>query len=73
MDELKKNTKYDEFFCIDNITGEVWKIDDFNDILLQLCNTVQFGSPVDKWRQGCILPFPKKEILVKLPTTVESP
>ena len=31
--------------------GQVWKIDDFNDILLWLLNAVYFGSPTDKWRQ----------------------
>lgn len=31
--------------------GQVWKIDDFNDILLWLLNAVYFGSPIDKWRQ----------------------
>ena len=43
MDELKKalkNTKYGKVCGLDNIPGEVWKIDDFHDILLQLCNAV---------------------------------
>ena len=63
MDELKaalQNTKSAKTCGLDNIPGEVWKLDDFNDILLQLCNAVYNGNPVDKWRQGCILPFPKK-------------
>lgn len=29
-----KNTKYGKACGLDNIPGEVWKIDDFNDILL---------------------------------------
>ena len=63
MDELKaalQNTKSAKACGLDNIPGEVWKLDDFNDILLQLCNAVCNGNPIDKWRQGCILPFPKK-------------
>ena len=63
MDELKaalQNTKYAKACGLDNIPGEAWKLDDFNDILLQLCNAVYNGNPIDKRRQGCILPFPKK-------------
>ena len=63
MDELKaalQNTKSAKACGLDNIPGEVWKLDDFNDILLQLCNAVYNGNPIDKWRQGCLLPFPKK-------------
>jgi len=63
MDELLvtlKNTKDGKACGLDNIPAEVWKMDDFNDILLQLCNAVYYGNPIDKWRQGCILPFPKK-------------
>ena len=63
MDELKaalQNTKSAKACGLDNIPGEVWKLDDFNGILLQLCNAVYNGNPRDKCRQGCILPFPKK-------------
>ena len=41
MDELKaalQNTQYAKACSLDNIPGEVWKLDDFSDILLQLCN-----------------------------------
>ena len=67
MDKLKaalQNTKSAKACGLDNIPGEVWKLDDFNDILLQLCNAVYNGNPIDKWRQGCILPFPKKRGLL---------
>ena len=63
MDELKavlQNTKSAKACGLHNIPGEVWKLDDFNDILLQLCNAVYNGNQIDKWRKGCILPFPKK-------------
>ena len=43
-----KNTKYGKACGLANIPGEVWKIDDFNDILLQLCNALYFGSQIDK-------------------------
>ena len=43
-----KNTKYGKTCGLANIPGEVWKIDDLNDILLQLCNALYFGSQIDK-------------------------
>ena len=52
MDKLKtplKNTKYGEACGSDNIPGKVRKMDDFNDILLQLRIAVYFGSPIDKF------------------------
>ena len=45
---------------LDDIPPEVWKSGEFNDILLQLCNEVYDQNAIDKWTEGCILPFPKK-------------
>jgi hypothetical protein len=39
------------------------KLEAFDQILLQLCNGVYDGKPIEKWTENCILPFPKKEIL----------
>ena len=39
-----KNIKRSKAFGIDNTPGEILKIDDCNDFLLQLCNVVYFGS-----------------------------
>ena len=39
---------------------EVWKIRKFNSLLLELCNKVYNGASIEKWTEGCILPFPKK-------------
>ena len=38
------NIKRGKAFGIDNIPGEILKIDDCNDFLPQLCNVVYFGS-----------------------------
>ena len=46
---------------LDEIPPEVWKTRQFDDILLQHCNTVYNQNPIDRWMKGCILPFPKKE------------
>jgi len=55
-----RNTKNNKASGLDNIPAEVWKLENFNDILLSLCNAAYRGNPIDKWREGCILPFPKK-------------
>lgn len=57
MDELVKAHKA----CgLDEIPAEVWKLPDFHQILLNLCNSVYNGDSIDRWTEGCILPFPKK-------------
>lgn len=38
---------------------EVWKIGNFNDILLQLNNAVFNQNEIQQWLKGCILPFLK--------------
>ena len=45
---------------LDDIPPEGWKRGEFNDILLQLCDEVYAQNAIDKWTEGCILPFPKK-------------
>ena len=44
----------------DSIPPEVWKTEAFNDIILKLCNAMYNGESIEKWSEGCILPFPKK-------------
>ena len=45
---------------LDEIPTEVWKLDEFHHILLELCNGVYKQDPIDSWRDRCLLPFPKK-------------
>ena len=45
---------------LDEIHPEVWKTRQFDDILLRHCNAVYNQKPIDRWIEGCILPFPKK-------------
>ena len=45
---------------LDEIPTEIWKLDEFHHILLELCNGVYKQDPIDSWRDGCLLPFPKK-------------
>ena len=45
---------------LDDVPAEVWKLEEFNKILLESCNAVYHQSPIDRWTEGCLLPFPKK-------------
>ena len=45
---------------LDNISAEVWLTGDFDNELLDFCNKVYRHDPIDRWTEGCILPFPKK-------------
>ena len=63
MEELKtakRNIKRGKACGLDNIPSEVWLTGDYDNELLNFCNSVYQHEPIDKWRQGCILPFPKK-------------
>ena len=42
------------------IPAEVWKLECFNDQLLEVCNRAFHGNIPDTWLKGAILPFPKK-------------
>ena len=46
------------------IPAEVWKIDDFHPLLLDFCNNVYNQDPINRRREGCLLPIPKKGNLV---------
>ena len=46
---------------LDKISTEVWKIGKFDNLLLQLFNTVnKKKNTIEKWMKGFILLFPKK-------------
>lgn len=63
MEELKaakKQMKSGKACGLDNIPAEVWLTGDFDDELLDFCNKVYQLNPIDRWTEGCILPFPKK-------------
>ena len=63
MDELKhsiKDLKSNKASGLDEIPPEVWKTECFDQELLELCNKTYQGDAPKTWRQGGILPFPKK-------------
>ena len=60
LDSVLKKLKNRKAAWLDEIPPEVWKIRQFDDILLRHCNPVYNQNRVDKWMKGCILLFPKK-------------
>ena len=45
---------------LDEIPGEVWKLEEFHPLLLHCCNSVYNQNLIDRWIEGCLLPFHKK-------------
>ena len=61
--ELKEaiaKTKNKKACGLDGIPPEVWKTNNFNEELLTFCNKVYNQEAIQRWTEGCILPFPKK-------------
>ena len=60
LDKVIDRLKYNKACALDNVPPEVWKSGQFNNLLLELCNEVYNGATIEKWSEGCIIPFPKK-------------
>ena len=63
MDELSiaiNSIKSGKACGLDGIPAEVWKLKDFQHILLDCCNGVYLQDTITAWTEGCLLPFPKK-------------
>ena len=60
LDSVLRKIKNRKVARLDEIPSEVWKIRQFDDILLRHCNAVYNQNPIDRWMRGCILPFPEK-------------
>ena len=45
---------------LDEIPPEVWKTRKFDHLLLRYFNTVYNQNIIERWKKGCIPPFPKK-------------
>ena len=56
----RESIGYGKAFGLDEIPPEVWKSGEFDQELLHFCNAVYEGSRIERWTEGCILPFPKK-------------
>ena len=60
LDSVLRKIKNRKAEGLDEITPEVWKTRQFDDILLRHCNAAYNQNPIDRWMKGCIIPFPKK-------------
>ena len=60
LDLVQRKIKNRKVAGLDEIPPEVWKIRQFDNILLRHCNAVYNQNTIDRWTKGCILPFPKK-------------
>ena len=60
LDSVLRKIKNRKAAGLDEIPPEVWKIRQFDDILLRQCNAVYNQNRIERWTKGCILPFPKK-------------
>ena len=60
LDSVLRKIKNRKATGLDEIPPEVWKIRQFDDILLRHCNAVYNQNPIDRWMIGCIIPFAKK-------------
>ena len=60
LDSVLRKIKNRKAAGLDEISPEVWKTRQFDDMLLRHCNAVYNQNPIDRWMKGCILPFPKK-------------
>ena len=75
INELKraiKSIKIGKAVGLDEIPYEVWKLEEFQEILLNSCNSVYSQEPIDIWNEGCLFPFPKKRELTITTTIGES-
>ena len=60
VDSVLRKIKSRKTAGLDEITPEVSKPRQFDDILLRHCIPVYNQNTIDRWMKGCILPFPKK-------------
>ena len=60
LDSVLRKIKDRKTAGLDEIAPEVWKIRQFDDILLRHCNAVYNQNPIDRWTKGCKLSFTKK-------------
>ena len=60
LDSVRRKFKNRKAAGLDEITPEVWKIRQFDDILFRHCNAIYNQNTIDRWTKGCIFLFPQK-------------
>ena len=64
LDGVQKKIKNKKTAGLHEIPREVWKIRKFDDTLLRYWNALYNENTIDRWKNGCILLFPKKGDLI---------
>ena len=60
LNNATKSIKHGKACGLDEIPTEVWKLTEFQNILLNFCNSVYSQNQIKRWTEGCLLPFPNK-------------
>lgn len=60
LEDVLTKTSYGKACGLDQIPPEVWKTGHFSHELLTFTNAVYNQERINRWNEGCILPFPKK-------------
>ena len=69
LDSVLRKIKNRKAAGMDEIPPEVWKTNQFDDILLRHYNAVYNQNPIDRWMKGCIDPSLKRGTSDLLKTT----
>ena len=60
LDSVQRKIKNRKAAMLDETPSEVWKAIEFDDILLRQYTAVYNQNTIDRYTEGCILPFSKK-------------
>ena len=60
LDSVLRKIKNRKAAGLNEISPEIWKTRQFDDILLRHCNAIYNQNSIDRWMKGCRLSFPKK-------------
>ena len=61
IDKAVRSIKNGKAVGLDEILAAVLKLEAFKVILLYFCNSVYNQDPIQRWNEGVLLPFQKKE------------
>ena len=60
LDVVLAKMKNRKAASLKEISPEIWKTREFDNLLLRYYNSIYKQNTIERWTKGCILPFPKK-------------